>query len=149
MVGLRWDCSFASMAQAIIGLETPQALPKATFELTKMYGTFYFFLSGQGNTLSSQRRGRWSKISNGSVSAVRTTNSAIPRLRALVASFAPFLICFWRAACLTNSITLLVILASARGVARDLGAAFFTSSPSYLGGRSEPHLPFVLSSLIY
>ncbi len=41
-------------------------------------------------TLSSQRRGRWRIISRGSVSAARITRSAMPRLRALVVSLAPF-----------------------------------------------------------
>lgn len=40
-------------------------------------------------TLSSARRGRWSKISSGSVSAAMTMNSAIPRLRVLVAAKGP------------------------------------------------------------
>jgi hypothetical protein len=37
------------------------------------------------HTFSSQRRGRCKRISRGSVSAVRTMNSATPRLRVLVA----------------------------------------------------------------
>ena len=37
-------------------------------------------------TFSSQRSGRWSKISRGSVSAVKMMISAIPRLSVLVAS---------------------------------------------------------------
>ena len=41
-------------------------------------------------TLSSQRRGRCKMISSGSVSAARMTRSAIPLLRALVVSLAPF-----------------------------------------------------------
>ncbi len=36
-------------------------------------------------TFSSQSRGRWRRISSGSVSAVRMMSSAIPRLRVLVA----------------------------------------------------------------
>ena len=37
-------------------------------------------------TLSSQSRGRWSKISRGSVSAAITMNSAMPRFKHLVAA---------------------------------------------------------------
>jgi hypothetical protein len=44
---------------AMTGRETPQARPRAVLEGTKTYGTF----------LSSQRRGRWRRISMGSVSA--------------------------------------------------------------------------------
>lgn len=66
------------------------------------------------HTFSSQRRGRCKRISRGSVSAVRTMNSATPRLRVLVAvkanirckeggeeigrclpSFAPFFSCLY------------------------------------------------------
>ena len=67
----------------ITGRETPHARPKACFEGTNTYGTF----------LSSASRGRWSRISSGSVSAAKTTNSEIPRFKVLVASFAPFLSC--------------------------------------------------------
>ena len=38
------------------------------------------------HTLSSHSSGKWSKISNGSVSAAMTMNSAMPRLRHLVAA---------------------------------------------------------------
>jgi len=71
------------MEAAITGRETPQARPRACLDGTKTYGTF----------LSSQRSGRCNKISIGSVSAVRTMNSAIPRFKVLVASLAPFFNC--------------------------------------------------------
>jgi len=43
------------------------------------------------NTLSSHKRGKWRTISRGVVSAAIMTSSAIPLLRVLVVSFAPFL----------------------------------------------------------
>lgn len=102
-----WLPSFVVMLAAITGLVTPHARPRAAFDGTNTYGTF----------LSSARRGKWSKISIGSVSAAMMTTSLIPLLRVLVAaqsqkddnewteipdmddcnenapSFAPFLIC--------------------------------------------------------
>ena len=65
--------------QLMTGRDTPQARPRATFEGTNTYGTF----------LSSQRRGRWRRISRGSASAASTMNSAMPRFRVFVASLAP------------------------------------------------------------
>jgi hypothetical protein len=59
---------------------TPHARPKADLLGTKTYGTF----------LSSASRGMCSKMARGAVSAARTTISAIPRLRVLVASLAPW-----------------------------------------------------------
>lgn len=90
---------------AITGRVTPQALPRAAFDGTKTYGTF----CGQemetfGNikhvcaiergpsgwfgmrTLSSASRGRWSRISIGSVSAAMMTTSLIPLLSVFVAA---------------------------------------------------------------
>ena len=81
--GFSCDPSLVVTEHAITGRETPQARPSATFDGTNTYGTF----------LSSASRGRWRRISRGSVSAARTTNSEMPRLRVLVASFAPFLSC--------------------------------------------------------
>ena len=46
------------------------------------------------STLSSQRRGRWSRISSGSASAAITTNSARPRFRAFVAAGC-VCVCVW------------------------------------------------------
>jgi hypothetical protein len=63
-------------------LLVPHAFPRELYEGTKMYGTF----------LSSQRRGKCITISRGSVSAAIMITLAIPQLRALVDSFAPFLI---------------------------------------------------------
>ena len=90
MASLRfWICvlscepSLVVTEQLMTGLETPHARPSACLEGTNTYGTF----------LSSASRGRWRRISRGSVSAARTTNSEMPRLRVLVASFAPFFSC--------------------------------------------------------
>ena len=66
-----WDPSLEVMEQEITGRDTPQARPRACLEWTKTYGTF----------LSSARRGRWRRISMGSVSAAMMTTSAMPRLR--------------------------------------------------------------------
>jgi len=57
------------------GRDTPHARPSAALDGTNTYGTF----------LSSASRGRWSRISIGSVSAAMTTNSEMPRLSVLVA----------------------------------------------------------------
>lgn len=89
---VNWEPSCVITEHAMTGRDTPQARPKATFDSTKTYGTF----------LSSQRRGKWSKISNGSVSAAITMNWEIPLFKVLVASFAPFLSCLKRTACSMN-----------------------------------------------
>lgn len=81
--GFSWDPSFTVTEHAMTGRETPHALPRACLLRMNTYGTF----------LSSQRRGRCSKISRGSVSAAITTNSQIPRFKVLVASLAPFFSC--------------------------------------------------------
>ena len=54
-------------------------------------------------TLSSHNNGKCNTISNGVVSAAITINSAIPLFNVLVASLAPFLICFKAAAYYNNS----------------------------------------------
>ena len=84
-----WICcfncepSFVVTEAAMTGLDTPHARPSACLLGTNTYGTF----------LSSANNGRCNKISNGSVSAARTTNSLIPRFSVFVASFAPFFNC--------------------------------------------------------
>ena len=80
---LSCDPSLVVTEHEMTGLDTPHARPSACLDGTKTYGTF----------LSSARRGRWRRISSGSVSAARTTNSEMPRLSVFVASFAPFLSC--------------------------------------------------------
>jgi len=80
---LSCDPSFVVTLHEITGRDTPHARPSACLDGTNTYGTF----------LSSARSGRWSRISSGSVSAARTTNSEMPRFSVFVASFAPFLSC--------------------------------------------------------
>jgi hypothetical protein len=58
-----WEASLERMEQATTGRDTPQALPRAIFDGTKTYGTFYSEESAtkskrDGVTLSSQRRGK-------------------------------------------------------------------------------------------
>ena len=77
------EASFDVTAHAMTGRDTPQARPSANLDSTKTYGTF----------LSSQSNGKCNKISKGSASAARTTNSAIPLFSDFVASFAPFFSC--------------------------------------------------------
>ena len=44
MLPLSCDCSLDKIEQETTGLETPQALPKATLDVTKTYGTFYLMI---------------------------------------------------------------------------------------------------------
>ena len=74
--GFSWEASLEVMLALITGRDTPHARPSATLEGTNTYGTF----------LSSQRRGRCSKISIGSVSAAITMNSEMPRFSVFVAA---------------------------------------------------------------
>jgi len=99
--------SFEVIEQAITGLETPQARPKASLDSTNTYGLF----------LSSHSNGKCSRISKGSASAAITINSATPRLSVLVASFAPFFNCLWFEAWFTSSNIFLLISLSASGKA--------------------------------
>ena len=83
------------MLAAMTGRETLQARPKAALDSTKTYGTFCWIrliVSTKVSpeleemcTFSSQSRGRCKRISRGSVSAVRTMSSAIPRFKVFVA----------------------------------------------------------------
>src|ERR1700733_11392987 len=97
---LIWLCSsldslVVTLAE-ITGLETLHARPRAAFDGTKTYGTFCIEIRIRRElvelyvwnkcTFSSHRRGKWRRISRGSVSAVRTMNSETPRLSVLVAA---------------------------------------------------------------
>ena len=99
--------SFVVTEAAMTGRETPHARPSACLDGTKTYGTF----------LSSASRGRWRRISRGSASAAMTTNSEIPRLSVLVASFAPFFSCLYEHADATTSRIVTVSEESASGYA--------------------------------
>ena len=99
--------SLAVMAHAIMFLLVPHAFPKELYEGTKMYGTF----------LSSQSKGKCITISSGSVSPAIMMTLAIPQLRALLDSFAPFLSCPFLAASAIRAWILIVKSLSARGVA--------------------------------
>jgi len=72
---MRSLAGFVKMLAAMTGRLTPQALPSPILLGRYIYGTF----------LSSHRRGRWSRIAAGEVSAVRTMSSDTPRFRVFVA----------------------------------------------------------------
>lgn len=86
------EFSFVVTDAAMTGRETPHARPSAVLLGRKMYGTFCMarvsHVSGRRRrrTLSSHSSGRCSRISSGSVSAVSTMNSEMPRFSVLVAA---------------------------------------------------------------
>ena len=65
-------------------LVVPHAVPKAFFDGTNTYGTFF----------SSHKMGKCNTIYNGLASAAMIISSVIPLFKVLVASLAPFLTCF-------------------------------------------------------
>lgn len=95
------DILFLRIDTVITFLVVPQAVPKAFFDGTKTYGTFW---NQERCTFYSQRMGRCNTISRGLASAAMMMSSVIPLLRVLVASLAPFLICLREAHWATKSL---------------------------------------------
>ena len=81
---LRFDCLFLRIDTVMTFLVVPHAVPKAFFDGTNTYGTFF----------SSHKMGKCNTISNGLASAAMIISSVIPLFKVLVASLAPFLTCF-------------------------------------------------------
>lgn len=76
------DILFFKIETVITFLVVPQAAPKAFFEGTKTYGTFWI---NYNFTFYSQRIGRCNTISSGLASAAIIINSVIPLFNVLVA----------------------------------------------------------------
>lgn len=98
---LTFDILFFKIETVMTFLVVPHAAPKAFFDGTKTYGTFWII---KLFTFYSQRMGRCNTISNGLASAAIIINSVIPLFKVLVASLAPFLICFKEAHWATKSV---------------------------------------------
>ena len=97
-----FDVLFLRIDTVITFLVVPQAVPKAFLEGTKTYGTFWNYIK---ITFYSHKIGKCNTISSGLASAAIIINSVIPRFKVLVASLAPFLICFNEAHCATKSVS--------------------------------------------
>jgi hypothetical protein len=80
---LTFELLFLRIDTVITFLVVPHAVPKAFFDGTNTYGTFFY----------SHKIGKCNTISNGLASAAIIINSVIPLFKVFVASFAPFFIC--------------------------------------------------------